>query len=134
MSRRTLLLACAFTVVTMACTSAPKPSSERELTAADSAAPVQASVGDVFILRLDSNISTGYGWSWDQSAAAGVVVQDGDPQAMFSNPGMPGAGGVQTWRFRAATRGEGDLHLDYRRSWEKDVPPVRSVRWRIQVR
>lgn len=107
-------------------------SSERELTAADRDT-VAVRVGDVLVVRLDSNPSTGYGWTWDERAAAGVLVKDGEPTMSGAAP-MPGSGGVQTWRFRAAAPGEAQLQLDYLRPWEKDTPPVRTVRWSVQVR
>lgn len=119
-----------------ACTSAgaPAASSERVLTAADSAAPVVLSVGDVVLVNVEANPSTGYGWIVDQAAAAGTIEQIGEPSMALSNPGAVGGGGTQTWRFRAVATGQGELRMDYRRAWEKDVPPVRQVAWKIEVR
>lgn len=105
---------------------------EHVLAAADREV-VTVRVGDVLVVRLDSNPSTGYGWTWDESAAAGVLVKDGEPSMSGAAP-MPGSGGVQTWRFRAAAPGEVQLQLDYLRPWEKGTPPVRTVRWSVQVR
>ncbi|UHQ24463.1 protease inhibitor I42 family protein [Lysobacter sp. 5GHs7-4] len=119
-----------------ACTSAgaPAASAERVLTAADSAAPVMASVGDVLVVNVEANPSTGYGWIVDTAAAAGTIEQAGEPSMALSHPGAVGGGGTQTWRFRAVAAGQGELRMDYRRAWEKDVPPVRSVSWKIEVR
>lgn len=136
--RHALLFAPALAVLIAGCASdtAPAASAERELTAADSAAPVQAAVGQVFVVRVPSNASTGYNWAWDQAAAAGVIVQDGQPTMAGVNPDpqMVGSGGTQTWRFRAASAGQGELRLDYRRAWEKGTAPAQTVRWQIQVR
>ncbi|WP_158549167.1 protease inhibitor I42 family protein [Lysobacter silvisoli] len=107
---------------------------ERRLVVADANGPVQLQPGEVVVLDLEANPSTGYGWIVDTTAAAGVIEQMGEPSMALSNPGAVGGGGTQTWRFRAAAKGRGVLRLDYRRAWEKDVAPVRSVSWNIEVR
>ncbi|MFC3550226.1 protease inhibitor I42 family protein [Lysobacter cavernae] len=136
--RHALLFASALTVLVTGCAAgtAPAASTERELTAADSRVPVQVTVGQVFVVRLPSNASTGYSWAWDQAAAAGVIVQDGEPAMAGVNPDPQtvGSGGTQTWRFRAAAAGQGELRLDYRRPWETGAAPAQTVRWQIQVR
>lgn len=105
---------------------------ERELTEADRDL-VEVRVGEVLVVRAGSNPSTGYGWEWDQAAASGVLVQEGETSMAGMQP-IPGSGGTQTWRFRAVAPGQGELHLDYLRPWEKDQAPARTLRWRVQVR
>lgn len=118
------------------CATAPKPPSEgeRELNAADAASPVQVANGQVLLVPLAANPGTGYAWAWDEAAAAGVLARDGEPSMAGTDPRLVGGGGTQTWRFRAVKAGDGELRLDYRRPWEKDTPPVQTVRWSIQVR
>jgi inhibitor of cysteine peptidase len=120
-----VLLASLLAVVVAGCATAPRsPTTD---------APVKAVAGQIFIVRLAANASTGYSWAWDEGAAAGVLVQVGEPTMAGVDPQRVGGGGIQTWRFRAATGGKGELRLDYRRQWEKDTPPVQTVRWQIQV-
>ncbi len=122
-------------VAAAGCTSGPAAYQvpvERALTAVDRDV-VMVRVGDVLVVRLDSNPSTGYGWAWDEAAAAGVLAQDGEPSTSGVVP-VPGSGGVQTWRFHAVKTGTAELRLDYRRPWEKDQPPAQTVRWSVQVR
>lgn len=112
----------------------PAPPDERELTSAQAADLVQVVPGQVLVVRLAANASTGYGWVWDEAAAQGVLVQDGEPAMSSLDPQRVGSGGTQTWRFRAVKPGEGELHLDYRRAWEADQPAAQTLRWRIEVR
>ncbi|KRA19894.1 protease inhibitor I42 family protein [Lysobacter sp. Root604] len=140
MNSRHLFVGCALALSLAACASgngagsAPASSAERVLSAAESAAPVVLSVGETVVVQVEANPSTGYGWIVDQAAAAGTLERVGEPAMALSNPGAVGGGGTQTWRFRAVAKGQGELRMDYRRAWEKDVPPVRNVAWTIEVR
>jgi len=89
--------------------------------------------GQILAIELDSNASTGYAWE---------IVEDGSPvlepapvpaSAKPAVAPMPGAGGTSRWRFRAAQAGTANLRLVYRRSWEKDVEPVRTASYRVRV-
>lgn len=139
MNPRHLFAGCALALSLAACASgntasAPASSAERVLSAADNAAPVVLSVGETVVVQVEANPSTGYGWIVDQAATAGTLEQTGEPSMALSNPGAVGGGGTQTWRFRAVAKGQGELRMDYRRAWEKDVPPVRNLSWKIEVR
>jgi inhibitor of cysteine peptidase len=91
---------------------------------------VALTVGQDLVLRLESNPSTGYGWEIAEFDTS-VVAQEGESH--FS-PGsdLPGASGIETWRFRAVGRGRTDLMLMYRRSWESE-PPLRELQLRLSV-
>lgn len=89
--------------------------------------------GQILAIELDSNASTGYAWE---------IVEDGSPvlepapvpaRAAPAVAPMPGAGGTSRWRFRAVQAGTANLRLVYRRSWEKDVEPVRTASYRVVV-
>ena len=89
--------------------------------------------GQVLAIELGSNASTGYAWE---------IVEDGSPvlepapvpaRAAPATPPMPGAGGTSRWRYRAAQVGTVTVRLVYRRSWEKDVEPVRTATYRVVV-
>ncbi len=91
---------------------------------------VALTVGQELVLRLEGNPSTGYDWELAELDTS-VVVQQGEPR--FS-PGsnLPGASGIETWRFRAVGRGRTDLRLVYRRSWETE-PPLRELPLHLSV-
>ncbi len=92
-------------------------------------------VGGFLDIALPSNASTGYGWELVETGAPMLRQATPPPSAgdTPSNPPMPGAGGIARWRFVAEQPGTAEVRLVYRRSWEKDVPPVREARYRVTV-
>jgi inhibitor of cysteine peptidase len=84
--------------------------------------------GDEFVISLPANPSTGYEWT----------AAD-DPDVMFVSshqlPGgsQPGAPGTQELAFRAEHTGQSTLVLDYARSFEPGVPPVKTARFPVTV-
>ena len=108
-------------------------SNTRVLTPLDNGHEVSVKVGQVLVVELPSNVTTGYEWNYRTSGE--VVVQLGQREYMEdSHPfGMVGVGGTEIWRFRAAKAGRETLRLDYSRPWEKDVAPVRTVSFNVVV-
>jgi inhibitor of cysteine peptidase len=138
MLRHYAMLAWISVAMTCSCATAQTPLPMIDLNAVDAAEPVQAQVGQVLRIRLTGNASTGYGWEWDEAAAAGMLVRERNvakaDTVKSDAPRMVGSPSTQTWLFRAAAPGNGELRLDYRRPWEKNVAPVQSVRLQIVVR
>jgi len=91
--------------------------------------------GDELVVRLPSNRTTGYSWSLEMTGS-GRLEQQGE--ALYETPRsdrrMMGAGGVEIWKFRALKAGQVSLKFNYRRPWEKDVPPVKTVSWPVTIR
>ncbi|MBV8457854.1 MAG: protease inhibitor I42 family protein [Acetobacteraceae bacterium] len=90
---------------------------------------VEVPVGQVIELRLPENPSAGFRWQFaaDPGPACAVV---GDTYTAGAN--QPGAGGEHTWTLQAAQPGICELHLVYRRPFEK-VPPAKSFAVTVQV-
>jgi inhibitor of cysteine peptidase len=96
---------------------------------ADDGTAVTVGVGDTVTVRLPSNVTTGFKW---------VVVDPGplarSGEAVYEAPDAPGAvgaGGNETFTFRAGSAGTGDLTLEYRRPWERDVPAEKT--WAVEM-
>lgn len=90
-------------------------------------------VGDVLNLVLDSNPSTGYSWQVTQNDEK-VLLQLGEPQFSLGNQTpMPGAGGTETFQFKAVGKGQTTLTLVYVRPWEKTVTPTPQNTFSVQV-
>ena len=91
--------------------------------------------GQVLEVRLPGNPSTGFRWE-PSLGSQGVLRQDGEPrfERGDSPPGVVGAGGTEVFRFVPVGAGAQDLSFAYRRPWEKDEPPARTVDFRITVR
>jgi predicted secreted protein len=106
----------------------------KTLTPHDNGREVSVTVGQVLVVELPSNRTTGYGWN-DRSEGVAVVERVSEPAYMQdSSPvGLVGVGGTEIWRFRATKVGRQTLRLDYARSWEKDVAPVQTVSFNVVV-
>lgn len=111
-----------------ACSSTP-PSSV--LLESQARCPQQLTQGQMLILRLPSNPSTGYRW---ELLNAPEALRSLGPE-VYSSPDkvdMVGAAGHSTWRFTAIEAGEGHLRLIYQRPWEQE--PAEEFDCQVRVR
>lgn len=108
--------------VLSACSAAASPLA---ITDKDAGKPITLAVGQELTLTLESNATTGFAWE-----AAGlntaILEQVGEPEYKAPSSSLVGAGGVQVFRFKAKAAGQVELKLNYRRAWEKDVPPAKT--------
>lgn len=107
----------------------PSASSLLIVTEKENGKSLQLTVGQMVVIQLPSNPTTGYQWvlPWD----TGPLV--GGRQKYTRNEGhMPGAGGTETFKFYAKDTGTVTLTLDYRRPWEND-PPARTFTVTVNV-
>ena len=89
-------------------------------------------IGQELTLNLESNPSTGYRWFLANTESS-VLISVGKSAFKQGRP-MPGAGGVESWTFRAAEGGNETLKFEYRRAWETNMPPARKVLFHVKVR
>ncbi|MDX5372837.1 MAG: protease inhibitor I42 family protein [Pseudomonadaceae bacterium] len=127
-----LLLPCTLALLA-ACTSQPKPSvslEEKQL----GQCPMQLYQGQTLTLTLPSNPTTGFRWVV-ADAAPGVLRSLG-PEVYITpeEAGLVGAGGRSVWRYQAYQAGSGRLLMQYRRPWEVEVAPAKSIDCQIDVR
>jgi inhibitor of cysteine peptidase len=101
------------------------PANEIALTSAENGKTVEAHPGDTLILRLESNPTTGYEWSVTEEPDTAVVKSAGH-SFEGPDPQVPGAGGMDEWRFQAVAPGTTALALAYGRPFEKDTPPAQT--------
>ena len=96
------------------------------LTDADNGKQITVKSGDAVTVTLVSNPTTGYSWQVMEIDNA-ILVQDGEPEYKQSPgaEGLVGAGGTETFRFKAVGTGETKLGLGYMRPWES-VPPIQT--------
>lgn len=91
------------------------------VTAADANSTVQLNAGDVLLVQLDGNPSTGYTWERVEPLAGALQPLEEPEFAPAKN--LPGAPGRITLRYLAASC-SARLELVYHRPWETDTPPV----------
>jgi inhibitor of cysteine peptidase len=91
--------------------------------------------GDMLVVYLPANRTTGFGWQ-PTFSKAGVLKPEGDAfyLANKATPRLAGAGGMETWLFLAQKAGSTTLTLCYVRPWEKGKAPEKRVAWPVTVR
>jgi inhibitor of cysteine peptidase len=103
------------------------------LTAADNGDQIEVEVGDLIVIELAGNPTTGYSWE-AADLASGLVEQVGEADFSSDSPGLVGAGGSLTLTFRALQAGSGTLSLVYHRPWEADVEPIETFSVGVIIR
>lgn len=105
------------------------------LTSFDSGKQVILAVGQVFLVQLPSNSTTGYRWN-EANKGEAAVKGVGEPSYIIGAApiGMVGTGGTETWTFRAIKTGQETLRLEYSRPFEKDLAPAQTVAFDLVVK
>lgn len=91
--------------------------------------------GDLLVVHLPANPSTGYGWSYS-ATKGGMLRQEGEVIRVRKqgSGGMVGAPITEVWRLKALRPGSVAITFSYARPWEKGVPPARRVSWPVTIR
>jgi predicted secreted protein len=90
----------------------------------DSSSVIHLAVGETLAVRLSSIPGTGYDWQIESidsvlvSFISRKVIESGNRKVVIGGPEM------FEWRFRANLPGKTTLKMVYKRSWEKDIPPL----------
>jgi inhibitor of cysteine peptidase len=85
------------------------------------------------VVELDGNPSTGYTWE-AKDLDDSMIQQVGEAEFQSSNPGLIGAGGTLTLKFKTLKVGTTSLTLVYHRPWETGVKPLSSFTTMITVK
>jgi inhibitor of cysteine peptidase len=97
----------------------------------------QLSVEDIMAVTLESNPSTGYGW-FAASSNPDVVAQTGENQyeapSSSTNEPVVGAPGKETIYLKATSAGTATITLEYKRGWETDVSPEKTLTITVEVK
>lgn len=75
----------------------------------------------VILIALDSNPSTGYSWQASYDETILELVEENYELGEFAKQGLIGAGGTELFRFKALKKGEVEITMVYKRSWETEV-------------
>jgi len=93
---------------------------------------IELTVGDVLVLELAGNPTTGYNW-YVVDADGSVLQQRGDPEFAPDSSAI-GSGGKLLLTFKALAAGESPLVLAYQRTWEVGVSPLETLNLRVVVK
>jgi len=80
---------------------------------------IEIGVGKQFIIALEANPTTGYGWETDFEESFLKLVRSEFKPAK-AEPGMVGVGGEQKFIFEGLKEGRTEATLTYKRPWERD--------------
>ena len=75
----------------------------------------------VILIALDSNPTTGYSWQASYDEAMLELVEETYELGEFAKQGLVGAGGTELFRFKALKKGEVEITMVYKRSWEEEI-------------
>ena len=104
----------------------------QEKTYTEKDAEIVASVGENFIISLESNQSTGYSWSVGMVSDNSQVVVAGMDYDLPEGS-VTGQGGAEVWHMKAVAPGVVKLVFYYARSWEKDAP-AKTLNFNVSIK
>ena len=111
------------------------PDEEINIDEDDDGSQVELEQGQVLVVTLESNPTTGYGWEVIETQES-ILEQMGEAEFKPSDEGEPptvGAGGWEIFRFKAISAGQMTIQLVYRRSWEEGVEPINTFSIEVVV-
>jgi predicted secreted protein len=93
---------------------------------------VRVRVGDVLVIRLSANASTGYAWTF--TSTGGPVAPVVSSRYVPAKSRLVGAGGTFVARLAVRAVGHGTLALAYRRTTRPPTPAARTFRVKVVAR
>jgi inhibitor of cysteine peptidase len=93
---------------------------------------IDLQTGDMLVITLDGNPTTGYQWEM-QPNTDGIVELQGDPE-YNSGGNQVGSGGKYSFNVEAVKAGTTRVDLKYYRSFEAGVPPIQTFSIDITVK
>lgn len=128
------MTACGTAPATPTAPIAPAAPEKGELDNAPDGASITIKQGGELIVKLDTNLTTGYQWTGPASSGP-VLSMIGNPIYVNkgNEPRFIGAGGVNVFRFKAEQAGRVTLQFDHKRPWEANAAPAKSIRYAVVV-
>jgi inhibitor of cysteine peptidase len=104
------------------------------ITERDTGRDIELRAGETLQLRLTANRTTGY--RWHASGTEDGCLSAPQPPEYFPDqpPRVAGAGGIEVWQLRAQRPGTAVLRFDYRRPYETQKPPAKTLSFTIHIR
>lgn len=92
--------------------------SEILITRLDHGSTCLANQGDVILIRLEENITTGYQWDIGMVDDSMVELLDSEYYSSSKKEGLLGSPGTRTFRFKTKSSGTAPIRLRLRRPWD----------------
>jgi predicted secreted protein len=94
---------------------------------------IHSKVGSSFTILLSANHTTGYSWRLSKPLNADFLRQVSDVYEEGSSERI-GAGGREMWTFEAISAGTAEIEFEYARPWDKDVAPVNTAKYKVEIK
>lgn len=89
--------------------------------------------GELFMLDLDGNASTGYMWDVKITAGDATVISRETIPTNSSKMSI-GGGPVERTIFRAENDGEIEIQAKWQQPWDKSSPPAKQAVFKVSVK
>ncbi|MFA5335156.1 MAG: protease inhibitor I42 family protein [Candidatus Omnitrophota bacterium] len=96
----------------------------KKLIERDSGKTIEMRTGNSILIELPGNPTTGY--TWEVSSVDPSILHKLGDFKFSTNSNVIGSPGKMALRFRVVGEGRMTLALAYRRSWEKNVAPIKT--------
>ena len=107
---------------------------EIRVTTGDANKEIKAKVGEIIVIEIEGNATTGYTWDEMPGRSDSVLESQGHEYKSKDYPvGMVGVGGKAFFRYLVKAPGKTEVVLGYSRPWEKDVPPAQMFNVKINA-
>jgi inhibitor of cysteine peptidase len=113
-------------------TSTKTSASTVTVTDQDNGKDIDLAPDQTLIVKLASTPATGYRWTVEGDPSP-LKLQKQTYRKNTKSSAM-GAPGMEIFQFSAGSSGIANLKLNYHRSWEYNVPPVKTFAVRVNVR
>jgi inhibitor of cysteine peptidase len=107
-------------------------SGEVKLEGIDDGGRVELEKGQILVVTLESNPTTGYRWERPEGEGDRLLQQLGEAE-YHARSNLLGASGTETLRFKATDNGQTELQLVYHRPWEKEAEPERTFTVQVVI-
>ncbi len=87
--------------------------------------------GESAIILLETQLGTGYDWIIKSPIPSFVKLID--DSIISDNASVLGGEGSHLFKFQATQKGNGVLTFQYKRSWEKDIAPLKVLEIDLKV-
>ena len=85
-------------------------------------------------IKLESNITTGFRWNVSNETDTSIVsLVSSDYKQATTDKKLVGAGGYETFTFKANSKGSTAIALTYNKSWEEGVEPLKTFKINVTV-
>ena len=106
-----------------------------DLDASHNGQEIEVAVGDLLVITLGSNPTTGFGWQLsgiDEDLLA--LVESRYEPGENAEQGMVGAAGNEVWTFKALTTGVTTISMEYSRPWEGGEKAVQTFEVTVTIK